>query len=274
VTDEHIGPAEIGVAVEERGFESLFIAEHSHVPKSVATEYGPRTVPHDFARGLEQFVTLAILASSTSRIRIGTAVTLIPQRDPIYLAKSSASVDHISGGRFELGAGLGWFREELWNHGINPAGRARQFEERLDAVRRIWRDDAAEYHGRFVDFDPILSWPKPVQQPGPPLWIGGSGIRVLERVVRLEAGWLAPTGLPVDPLRAAMTELAAVAERRAHPGPVPVTATVFDPTPRALDELAELGVHRTLIALTPVRPRDETLAALDRYAEVAEAVQR
>ncbi|GAC69306.1 LLM class F420-dependent oxidoreductase [Gordonia soli] len=269
VTDESIGPAELGRAVEQRGFESLFVAEHSHIPVTITTEIpGGGEIPHDYHRNFDPFISLSFAAAATQHLRIGTAVALVVQRDPILLAKEIASLDRASGGRFELGAGVGWLREEMRNHGTDPRTRVALQTERLRAMDAIWSDEQAEFHGDHVDFDPLYSWPKPIGRPRPPIWLGGWGPTTHERILDHADGWLAPVGIPVDELRRGVDELQALA-REEGKGPVPVIATVFDPTRAELGRLAEAGIHRTLLGIVPVRPHDATLVELDRLAELS-----
>lgn len=274
VTDESIGPADLARAVEDRGFESLFVAEHTHIPVAVTTPYpGGGEIPWDYYRNLDPFVTLSFAAAATRRIRIGTAVTLVVQRDPITLAKEVASLDLASGGRFELGAGVGWLREEMRNHGTDPRTRVALQRERLLAMTALWTEEQAEFHGEFVDFDPVYSWPKPVQRPRPPVWLGGWGPSTHERILDHADGWLAPVGIPLDELGKGVRELQALAERHGRP-PVPVIATLFDPQLRDLERLAELGIHRTLLGVVPVLPHAAALRRLDRFAELVRGLDR
>lgn len=268
VTDESIGPAELARAVEDRGFESLFVAEHTHIPVTVRTAYpGGGEIPRDYYRNFDPFISLAFAAAATRRLRIGTAVTLLVQRDPIITAKEVASLDAASGGRFELGVGAGWLREEMRNHGTDPRSRLDLQRERLLAMTAIWTREQAEFHGRHVDFDPLYSWPKPVQRPRPPVWLGGWGPSTHERVLDHADGWLAPVGIPFDELERGVRELRVLAERRGR-SPVPVIATVFEPGRDELARLAELGIHRTLLGIVPVLPHDAALRELDRFTAV------
>lgn len=272
VTDESIGPAELGMAIEERGFESLFVSEHSHIPTVINTPIpGHGEIPHDYHRGFDPFITLAFAAAVTQRIRIGTAVALVAQRDPIFLAKEVSSLDQASGGRFELGVGAGWLREEMRNHGTDPRTRIALQRETLEAMKVIWEQEEAEYHGKFIGFDTMFSWPKPVQSPRPPLLVGGWGPSTHERVLDHADGWLAPVNIPLSDLERGIQELEALAGERGLKG-VPVTATVMDPQRSELEKLAEMGVHRTLLRLAPSRPRDATLVELDRLAELSRAL--
>ena len=261
VTDDGIGPAELGAGLEERGFESLFLAEHTHIPVRNASPYpmgGP--IPPKYYRTLDPFVALTAAAVATESLVVGTGVALIPQRDPIITAKEVASLDAVSAGRFLFGVGVGWNRQEVANHGVDPAVRGRVADERLDAMIAIWTQDEAEFHGEFVDFDPIFCWPKPVTRPYPPLYVGGGGPAAFRRIARLNAGWVAIAPSPAA-LSAQLEELRAVAG-----GDVPVTVTQFgELTAEIIDGYESLGVERIVFEL-PTEPRDETLRRLDDFA--------
>ena len=210
VTDEGIGPVELGRALEERGFEALFLAEHTHVPVDAKTPYplgGP--IPRKYHRTLDPFVALTAAAIATEKLVLGTGIALVPQRDPILTAKEVVSLDLVSDGRFRFGVGVGWLREEIANHGVDPSVRGRVADERLRAMIEIWTQEKAEFHGDFVNFDPIYSWPKPLTQPYPPLYIGG-GPASFKRIARLKAGWIAMAPSP-DVLSGQLEELRAVA---------------------------------------------------------------
>ncbi|MBT0772603.1 LLM class F420-dependent oxidoreductase [Kineosporia sp. J2-2] len=266
VTDEQTPPAELARQIEDRGFESLFVPEHSHIPTRFATPTPDgNPISRDYYRNLDPFVTLTAAAVATTRLRLGTSVLLVPQRDPIHLAKEVASLDLVSGGRAELGAGAGWLREEMRNHGTDPATRFALLTERLAAVKTIWAGPGAEFHGELVDFDPIEMWPKPVQTPHPPVWLGGWGPTTLGRVVSSGSGWLAPPGLSMDELARGIKELAELADARAVPTPL-VVATLYAPTPHDLDAARELGVHRVLLGLTGAISPGNTRRGLDAYA--------
>jgi probable F420-dependent oxidoreductase len=257
VTDEGIGPAELGQALEQRGFESLFLAEHSHIPVNNKSPYpagGP--IPDKYYRTLDPFVALTAAAVATRTLVVGTGIALIPQRDPIHTAKEVASLDLVSQGRFVFGVGVGWLREEIANHGVDPAVRGRVVDERLRAIIEIWTEEKAEFHGEFVNFDPIYSWPKPVQKPYPPLFIGG-GRAGFKRIARLNAGWIAICPA-AKALRRQLEELRAVAGQD-----VPVIVSHNgEQTAEGVEGYADLGVERVLLDL-PTEPRDETLRRLD-----------
>jgi len=265
ITDEGIGPVELGEALEQRGFSSLFLAEHSHIPVDPQTPYpGGGPIPHKYYRTLDPFVALTAAAAVTQRLRVGTGIALVPQRDPIHTAKEVASLDLVSGGRFDFGVGVGWLREEIANHGVDPSVRGRVVDERVDAIIDIWTQEKAEFHGKFVDFDPIYSWPKPVQKPYPPLYLGG-GPAGFKRIARLNAGWLSmfPSA---KVLAGPLEELRAVAG-----DDVPVIHFhAGEPTAEALEGYRELAVEHVLVDL-PTEPRDETLRRLDELqAEFAD----
>src|ERR1700730_3690342 len=210
VTDEGIGPVELGLGLEERGFESLFLAEHSHIPVDAQTPFpmgGP--IPRKYYRPLDPFVALTAAAVATKNLVVGTGIALLPQRDPILTAKEVVSLDLVSQGRFRFGVGIGWLREEIANHGVDPAVRGRVVDERLGAMIEIWTQEKAEFHGEFVNFDPIYSWPKPVTQPYPPLYLGG-GPANFKRIARLNAGWI-PFTPSAEVLSYELKELRAVA---------------------------------------------------------------
>src|SRR5574340_348997 len=191
VTDEGIRPDALGRALEERGFDSLFLAEHSHIPVSRTTPYpGGGDLPRQYYRTLDPFVALTAAASVTSDLLVATGIALLIQRDVIHTAKEVASLDLISGGRMLFGVGVGWNREEMRNHGTDPRTRGALINEQLAALKQIWTKDEAEFHGKYIDFDPIYSWPKPVRKPHPPIYIGGESPAALERLLKFGDAWL------------------------------------------------------------------------------------
>src|SRR3954468_11482550 len=184
-TDESIAPGELARWAEEAGFESLLFPEHTHIPASRETPYpGGGDLPREYIRQLDPFVACTHAAAATTTLKAGTGVCLVPQHEPIALAKATASVDLLSGGRFLFGVGGGWNVDEMRNHGADPDHRFRLMRERIEAVKAIWTQEEASYHGRYVDFDRIWSCPKPVQAPPPPILVGGNGPRVLDRGLR------------------------------------------------------------------------------------------
>jgi probable F420-dependent oxidoreductase len=265
VTDYSISPDELARAAEERGFESLFFPEHTHIPVSRRSPWpGGAELPTEYSHALDPFVALAAAATATERLRLGTGVCLVIEHDPITLAKLVASLDHLSGGRVLFGVGAGWNREEMENHGTDPRRRFQLLRERIEAMRVIWANEEAEYQGELVRFEPIWSWPKPVQRPGPPVLVGGNGPGTLDRVVEFGDGWMPLAGRAGPPLAERIDELRRLASERGR-GELPVTVFAAPPRREDLARLAELGVVRALLGLVP-RGRDETLAQLDRHA--------
>jgi probable F420-dependent oxidoreductase len=265
ITDEGIGPVELGRALEERGFASLFLAEHSHIPVDAKTPYpmgGP--IPRKYYRTLDPFVALTAAAVATRELVVGTGIALVPQRDPILTAKEVVSLDLVSRGRFRFGVGVGWLREEIANHGVDPGVRGRVVEERLRAMIEIWTQEKAEFHGDFVKFDPIYSWPKPMTKPYPPLYLGG-GPASFRRIARLNAGWLSMSP-SADALSGQLEELRAIAD---HDVPV-IGSHLGTHSAKELEGYLRLGVEQVLVEL-PTEPRDETLRRLDELrAEFAQ----
>ena len=244
LTDTGVGITELAPIVEEAGLESLFLTEHSHVPASrVDLVQGDR--PGEDARLLDQFSALGAAAACTSRVRLGTGICILPQHDTIALAKQVATIDHLSGGRFVFGVGAGWLVEELRNHGVDPARRWVLMDEQLRAMKAIWTEDEAEFHGELVDFDPIWCWPKPVQKPHPPLLIGGDSPRSL-RLAALHGDAWAPV---VDDLTEFEHGLAQWRRLRVNAGlePADVTVFTFDLDEERLARFAELGVSRIVV---------------------------
>jgi probable F420-dependent oxidoreductase len=263
-TDYSASPVDVAVAAEERGFESIFVPDHTHIPTSRRTPYPEGgDLPREYLHLLDPIAALAAMAAATRRIRIGTAICLVVERDPIVLAKQIATVDHLSGGRFEFGVGGGWNQEEMANHGTGFEKRWGLLRERVQAMRAIWSEEQAEYHGNQVDFDPIWSWPKPVQQPGPPVLIAGSGPGAIDRVLEYGDGWIPVMGWERGTLLDRVAALRASAGERGRPLPT-VTVVGVNPKPDVIAELAAHGVDRALVAL-PVADRDEMLRRLDRY---------
>jgi probable F420-dependent oxidoreductase len=197
-THDAIRPGDIARLAEERGQESLFFPEHTHMPASHSPHPSGRPLPRRYAHTFDLFVALTAAVSATSRLRVGSGVCLVIQRDPIITAKEVASVDYLSGGRFEFGVGAGWNREEMENHGTDPRKRMTIMAERVEAMKAIWTEDEASYHGKHVDFERIWSWPKPAQRPHPPVLVGGDGRTVFDRVLAFGDAWMpnyAPSGI-------------------------------------------------------------------------------
>jgi probable F420-dependent oxidoreductase len=251
LTDEGLTPARLGELVEGSGFESLFFTDHTHIPVSRDSS-APRggELPREYFRAVDPFIASALAAAATTDLRVGTGICLITQRDPIATAKTVASVDYLSGGRFLFGIGAGWNAEEMRNHGTDPRTRFRLMAERAKAMKAIWTADEASYHGTLVDFDPIFSWPKPASKPNPPIMVGGNGKTVIDRVLDFGDEWLPE---PEEGLDERILEL----KRRggeADRGDIPVT--VYGAAPAEVDRLAEVGVHRCVFWLPPSGPAE------------------
>ena len=268
-TDYAIQPVELAKAVEDKGFESLFFPEHTHIPTSRKTPWpGGAELPNQYRHTHDPFVALGAAAAVTSRIMLGTGICLVIQRDPITLAKEVASLDFISNGRFIFGIGGGWNEDEMNNHGTKYSLRWKILRERILAMKEIWTNEEAEFHGEFVDFDPIWSWPKPKQQPHPPILVGGSGARTLERVMEYGDGWM-PIGSRASDLGDRVKELRSL-EKEAGKEPVPVSIFGCPPDPGAIQEYAGMGVDRVIFGM-PDAEADVVLPRLDRCMEAAKA---
>jgi probable F420-dependent oxidoreductase len=189
-THDAVDPGSLARMAEERGHESLFFAEHTHIPASRRTPYGAGTdLPRKYWHTYDLFVAMTAAAAATSRLRVGSGICLVVERDPIITAKEVASVDVLSGGRVEFGVGAGWNREEMENHGTDPRVRMAVMRERVEAMKAIWTQDEASYQGDHVAFERIWSWPKPAQRPHPPILVGGGGPTVLDRVLGYGDAW-------------------------------------------------------------------------------------
>ncbi|MDQ0380136.1 LLM class F420-dependent oxidoreductase [Amycolatopsis thermophila] len=265
ITDEGIRPGALGRALEERGFDSLLLAEHSHIPVSRESPYpGGGDLPRVYYRTLDPFVALTAVAAETTDLLLFTGVALLVQRDVIHTAKEVASLDLLSGGRVAFGVGVGWNREEMRNHGTDPRTRGALIDEQIQALKAIWTQDEAEFHGKHVDFDPIWQWPKPVQRPHPPIYVGGESEAALNRLAKHADGWMPRSHTPA-------AEIQRVRAWLAEQGRTDVPFTVFGAgrSEEALAGYAEAGVERVTFMLG-TRPESETLAKLDELAALAE----
>jgi probable F420-dependent oxidoreductase len=262
VTDETTAPGELGRLVEDRGFQALFVPEHPHMPRDTVREVG-----RHYYRALDPFVTLTAAAATTTTLHLGFGILLLAQRDPITTAKAIASLDVVSGGRVEVGVGAGWNVPEIENHGTPFDRRFGVLRERVEAMKAIWTQDDASYHGRYVNFDTIMSWPKPVQRPHPPIWVGGLGDRATDRVLRYGDGWfpLWRGELP-DRLAERIAELRRRGEEAGR-GHIPVTFFGTPSDPAVVDQLAQAGVDRVLLMLPSASPGE-----IERAADEAAAV--
>jgi probable F420-dependent oxidoreductase len=263
-TDEVIQPAAMGRMVEERGFESLFTPEHTHIPAGRATPYpAVGELPRDYWRLHDPFVALATAAAATERLRVGSAICLVVERDPIITAKEVASLDLLSGGRFLFGVGAGWNLEEMANHGTDAGRRFGLMRERVEAMKAIWTEEEASYHGRHVDFDRIWSWPKPAQDPHPPVLVGGNGRTVYDRVLAYGDGWF-PNRIGDDEKNIARVEKLQRLGGEAGRGPIPVTLQLAPRDPALLERYERAGVTRAVYML-PAAERGEVEGRLDRF---------
>jgi probable F420-dependent oxidoreductase len=255
-------PATIGRLVEERGFESLFFPEHTHIPASRRTPYPPGgELPREYSRTYDPFVALTAAAASTEKLLVASGICLVIERDPIITAKEVASVDRLSGGRLLFGVGAGWNLEEMENHGTHARGRFSLMRERIEAMKAIWTEDEASYHGEHVDFDSIWCWPKPIQKPHPPVLVGGNGDRVLDRVVAFGDEWMPNRA---SGLGERIEELNRLAEEAGR-GPIPVTLSGAKPDPRLIERGEGAGVHRCTFYIAPA-DAGETERQLDELA--------
>ncbi|MEU6708137.1 LLM class F420-dependent oxidoreductase [Streptomyces wuyuanensis] len=272
-TDSAIRPDELAQAAEDRGFESLFFSEHTHIPVSRRTPYpAGGEMPQEFTRIHDPLIALTTAAASTERIRLGTGICTVTQRDPIILAKQVASLDVFSGGRVILGVGAGWNAEEMENHGTAFATRWQVLRERVEAMKSIWHGDKASYDGEFVNFDPIWCYPKPLQRPHPPVLLGAHGKAALRRVVAYCDGWL-PVAQHPDNLSSRITELRRYADEIGRdPASISVSVYWAIPDPHTVEKYAEWGVDRMVVALPTAGP-DVVLPLLDEYATLVRAAE-
>lgn len=261
VNDETIDTVSLARAIEERGFDALAVAEHTHIPASRESAYPlGGELPSIYYRTLDPFVTLAAAAAVTSTIQLVTGIALLIQRDPIITAKEAASIDLISNGRFVFGVGAGWNIEELRHHGTDPKTRGALLDERIEAIKALWTTEPAEYHGKYVDFDASYSRPKPVQKPHPPILIGGDSDATVKRVIRHGAGWIS-NPLPVDRLQRRIDQ---IRDGASHQVPLSMFGAPVDADYWSAAE--DLGFGQ-LNLLLPTKPLDHSLRLLDQYAE-------
>ncbi len=276
-TDQSITPLELGPELEQRGYESLFYAEHTHIPTSRKTPFlVGGELPEMYWRSHDQFVALSMVASVTQTLKLGTGITLVTEHDPINLAKRVASLDALSGGRVIFGIGAGWNAEEMEDHGVAFADRWKVTRERVLAMREIWNQDEPEFHGDFVDFPSMWSWPKPAQRGGPPVLMGAWSKWAPKRIAEYCDGWM-----PIDgqgDLEASLREIRSAlkdAGRAEEPFDITLLASSTPDRGPDLDQLGryvELGVNRVVLPI-PNEKRDGTLKALDSYAEVVERLR-
>ena len=260
-THDAIGPGAFARLIEARGHESMFVAEHSHIPVQAGGPTGPGGGPlaRKYLHTYDPFVALTAAAATTTSLRVGTGICLVVERDPILTAKEVASVDHLSGGRFEFGVGAGWNRVEMANHGTDPRTRMRLMQERIEAMKAIWTQAEAGYHGEFVNFDAIWSWPKPAQRPHPPVLVGGLGPTVLDRVLAYGDAWFPNYTEDLVPRARQLWDRA--------PRPIEVQVMGVPADARILESLEQAGVSR-VVRWVPSAAQGPVEAALERWESV------
>jgi probable F420-dependent oxidoreductase len=271
-TDLAIRPDELARETEARGLDALFLPEHTHIPVSRRTPYpGGGELPDEYRRTYDPFLALTAAAMVTERLQLGTGICLVAQRDPIVLAKEIASLDVLSRGRFVFGIGYGWNEDEMENHGVQPRHRRAIVREKVLAMEALWSHDEASFEGDHVHLTPTWSWPKPMQQPRPPVLIGGAaGATLFRHIAEYADGWIPIGGSGMaDGLARLRAEFEQVGR---DPASLQVTVIGAEPSPGKLDHLASRGVDRFLISL-PAAPAATVLPLLDRYAEALEAIR-
>lgn len=266
-TDYAISAPDLARAMEERGFESVFFPEHTHIPASRLSPWpGGAELPKEYSHTLDPFVALGAAAAVTTKLKVGTGICLVVERDPITLAKEVASVDHLSNGRMLFGIGGGWNREEMENHGTDFSTRWSLMRERIEAMKQIWIQDEAEFHGKYVDFEPIWSWPKPVQKPHPPVIVGGNGERTLKRVINYGDEWMPIFRGNVEEFAPRIAELKKMAVEAGR-GEIPVGLFGAPTNPEKLNVLRDAGFSRFVFNMPPVQT-SEALARLDELTKL------
>ena len=275
-TDYSMAPTDLAVALEQRGFESLWVAEHSHMPvtRRFTHPLGEAALTKEYFDVMDPFVTLSAAAAVTQRLKLGTAVCLVIQRDTIQTAKQVASLDQVSKGRFLFGIGCGWNAEEMEDHGTVYETRTLKMREQIEAMKQIWTKDTAEYHGQIVDFPPMQTWPKSVQQPYPPVIVGGAFRLAARRAIRYGDGILpaapsAGSGSPED----FMPQFRKIAEEAGRdPASLSVTLGGAPEDLAVLRRNRDLGVTRMTVRLPPAK-EEEILPILDRWAKLIPQVK-
>jgi len=268
-TDKGIQPIELGKEAEARGFDALWFPEHSHIPTSRISPWGGMKnappLPEEYWRTHDQFIALAAIAGATSRIKLGTGITLVAQRDPLWLAKEVASLDIISGGRLLFGVGYGWNHEEMQAHGVDPSTRRKLVREKVLAMKELWAKDEPEFHGEFVHFDKSWAWPKPLQRPHPPIVIGASPTPLhFRHIIEYGDYWMPIQGrFPIAEGWAGLQQAATDAGR--DPGTIGLGVFNAKTDPANLATLQALGTEFVALGLPPM-DRDAALAAMDAYA--------
>ncbi len=269
-TDYSITAPALGRALEERGFESVWVPEHSHIPVGTKSRFPLwDEIPKKYYDVMDPFVTLTAAAVATTTLKLGTGICLVQQRDPIQTAKSVSSIDQVSGGRFLFGVGNGWNAEEMADHGTAYKTRNKLARERIEAMKAIWTQTKPEYHGEMVDFPPMMSWPKPVQTPHPPGIVGGSFPYAARRAVAYGDGWIPHAALPpYDDVTDYLPEFRQMAQDASRdPDDLPVTVWGAPLDLELMKKRRDLGVARVVISMES-EPTDEILRQLDEWAEL------
>jgi len=267
-TDYAIRIEDLARACEERGFESLWVPEHTHIPVSRKTPFpGGGELPREYKHTLDPFVALAAAAMVTKNLKLGTGILLLIQRDTITTAKEVASLDFVSNGRFLLGVGGGWNQDEMENHGTDFKTRFKRLAEQVRAMKEIWTKETAEFHGEHVDFEPIWMYPKPVQKPHPPVLFGGESKHTLQRVVEIGDGWF-PRARSTERIFSGLEDLKKLAESAGRDMKT-ISVSVFGAPGDAatLDRYRQAGLTRAIVRL-PSEPRDKVLPLLDQHAKL------
>ncbi|MET0143456.1 MAG: LLM class F420-dependent oxidoreductase [Ilumatobacteraceae bacterium] len=270
-TDLSIRPDHLAVALEQRGFESFWVTEHTHIPTDRTTPWpGGAPLPEEYRRTLDPYVALTAAASVTERLRLGTGIALVAQHDPLVLAKTIASLDLLSGGRLSIGIGVGWNVEEMAHHGVDPNRRRAVAREKVLAMCELWTKDEASFDGEFVQFSPSWSWPKPISSPHPPIVMGGAGGPVTFRhVVEYCDGWM-----PIHGRRGISERLpllwAAADEAGRDRSTISLGVFGCPPDPATVEHYAELGFERCIVSVPPTGA-DDALRALDAAADLVGA---
>lgn len=273
-TDYSMSPVELGRALEERGFESLWAPEHSHIPLSRLSPYPPGgDLPKKYYDTMDPFVTLSSAAAATTKLKIGTAICLVVQRDPIQTAKSVASLDQISAGRFLFGVGAGWNAEEMADHGTEFKSRFKLMRERIEAMKVIWGKSKPEYQGEMVKFGPMMTWPKPIQKPHPPVIVGGAFPYGARRAIQYGEGWLPHARRPAygDVITQFPEFRRLVKESGRDPASLPITVYGVAENADLLKRYRDEGTERVIFEVDSAKA-DAVLPALDRYTALMRTV--
>jgi probable F420-dependent oxidoreductase len=274
-TDYSMGPGELGQALEQRGFESVWAPEHSHIPVSRKTPFpGGGDLPKKYYDCMDPFVTLTAAAMATTALKVGTGVCLVAQRDPIQTAKLVASIDTVSGGRFLFGIGNGWNQDEMENHGTEFKSRHKRARENVEAMKEIWTKSKAEYHGEFVNFEPMMTWPKPVTKPHPPVIVGGAFPYSARRAIRYGDGWIPQAA------RGGYKEIADMfpdfrkmcAEAGRDPNSIAITVWFPRKDPDLMKRYMDLGVERVVFNCDS-EPAEKVLPEIDAIGELMAKVR-